>query len=521
MPIKGLQTRAAVLGHIKIGGRKLVKTKKGERVIPQKYDHFVVTTNQLGELGYIIDDVLMRRLLAAQFAILKDEHTEHIFRERVTNTGEVEQIYAKTIQHVPDKELERMNEKLRRIFVALPSDDINQNIVTSLSVYDREGCRCRGDGDVGEWVDPKNGEITKVQCPCNMLQVRLGDNDEPDQRKVHDMADRGMIPNPTNGFICKANGMLRVKIAEARVLGGVHLFRTTSMNSIRQLMSAMQEVSDITDGILAGIPLILEVEPKRVSPGPNKQPQIVHVVNLTYKASAIEFLQTAIKQAHLREQMKKQLHEKDFAALPAPGHESPYEQVAIAQEFYNQGASDDIIDKDDEPQDFVDATPDECSNTTAPDQEESGDTKTPDQEVPQDAQEKTDKTVEAPKNEASQSENPLPSEEEKSADPPIEESQKQPVDNGTPEASNEENQKENDNAQENETPKFPGVIIDKPDGAKNTAASKEIRKTFFVTARNKGFTDAQIRSWILELWEAKTSASLKTWQVEAMIDALG
>ena len=95
------------------------------------------------------------------------------------------------------------------------------------------------------------------------------------------------------------------------------------------------------------------------------------------------------------------------------------------------------------------------------------------------------------------------------------------MDNTSTQKSDGENSKSSDNAQADNTSELPGVILDKPDEAKNTAASKELRKRFFVTARDKGYKDAQIRAWILELWEAKTSASLKTWQVEAMLEALG
>jgi len=318
MTIHGLQTRAAVLGHVKIGGRKKIKKSGRTITIPVKFDEFVVTTNEQDELGYIRDDVLTRKLFDEQHALLKDENSEHIYKERVTGDGEVVRDYVKTIQHVSDKELDERNLKLRRMLVALPFDEIDQNLVTSLSVYDREGCRCRGDGQAAEWVDPRSGEVTKIACPCNMLMVRLSDDDDPDDRHDHEFKSRGMVPSQENGFYCKANGVLRLKIAVAKTLGGVHLFRTTSMNSIRQLMSAMQEVSQITGGVLSGIPLVFEVDKKKVRPFYDKPPMDAYVVNLTYKASALEFLKSAIEQAALREKMKRQLATAEIAALPAP-----------------------------------------------------------------------------------------------------------------------------------------------------------------------------------------------------------
>jgi hypothetical protein len=534
MGIKGLKTRSAVLGNIKVGARKKVNTRHGPKVLPVKFNHFVVTTMEQDELGYLEDTPLMRRLMHEQLQMAIRENTEHIFEDRMVD-GELQRVLVKSIQNVDDKTLQSQNDKLTRILVALPFDDPDENLVSSLAVYDREGVRCRGDGEAADWIDPRNGEVCKVSCPCKMLQFRLNPDDDPEDRQAHEKADRGMKPNEDNGFICKANGILRVRIAAARTLGGVHLFRTTSINSITQLLSAMEEVRRLTGGFLARIPLHLEVTPKRVAAGFGKKPQIVPVVNLTYKADEVEFLRTIVEQKALREQMREQIASGKVAELPAPGHENVHEQVAIAQEFFVAEPT---------PDEYIDVQPDP-DQPPPPDDDDAPDKPVPESAPKKSVSKKLADAASEPPPEGAKAE-PVTPEPEKapepsggseapsapSADdsqgslglddePPAEEpAAKQPE--TTEDSSKSDNSKgAGDAPQDNGERKLPGVILDKPKGANTRQATKKLRKQFFEAARSAEFTDAEIRDWINELWEAKSSAALKTWQVEAMLEALG
>jgi len=564
MPIKGLKTRSAVLGNIKVGARKKVNTRHGPRVIPVKFNHFVVTTTEQDELGYLEDEALMRKLLHEQLQMAIREHTEHIYN----NAGDL----VKTVQNVDTKTLESQNEKLTRILVALRFDDPDENLVTSLAVYDREGCRCRGDGEIADWTDPKNGQYHKVACPCQMLQFRLHPDDDPDARHEHEKKDRGMWPNDEKGFVCKANGILRVKIAAARTLGGVHLFRTTSMHSITQLLSAMHEISSLTGGILAGIPLHLEVAPKRVAAGFGKKPQIVPVVNLTCKADEVEFLRELVEHTALRERMRHQLASGDIEQLPAPGQENVHEQVAIAQEYFS--------DQKDVPEEYIDVEPESEAapppkDGDAPDAPQEG--KKPKATQPQNPgkqtsmNEKLAKAPTEPEPKSAPDKKTASSRPEEAPDAPkTEESTSEGSDDSTPKQAAETAEKNSNGAPPatdpqqgslldegeaaeageaatppasvgNETDKiadpadspdgdgagestdgenFPDVILDKPKGANTRQATKKLRKRFFEAARKAGFSDAKIRSWINELWDAKSSAALQTWQVEAMLETL-
>lgn len=509
MTIKGISRRAAVLGHIKIGGRKKINTQNGERTIPVKFDHFVVTTNEQEELGYVIDDVLTRRLLNDQLRMMKDEATERIYENRIVD-GEVRRVLIKTIQHTPDDVLEQQNDAVRRILVTLPFDDPDENLVTSLSVYDRNGCRCRGDNESADWIDPQTGEATKVACPCNMLKIRLSEDDDPDQRPQHEMAQHGMVPRESNGFTCKANGVLRVKIEQARTIGGVYLFRTTSMNSIRQLLDSMNSISAITGGTLAGYPLNLVVEPKRLRPRPNKPAHIGYVVNLIFKADEDAFLRYVIEKIAVREQLKAQLNAREIQQLPAPGYEPRQEQVAIAEEFYATGV----------PEDFMDGHYEERSLPPAREDPQQG-KKEQDATTPSDAPVETQKAaepLETPE-ESSDTQTDAPGETEQQTDAkpanPVEEEkaesagEKDSQDAGADQKGNGEGGRQ-----------FPAVNREMPEGADTGPAPKDIRKKFFLKARAKGLQDNEIRTWIDELWQAKSSSALKTWQVESMMASL-
>ena len=500
MTIKGLSRRAAVLGHIKIGGRKRINTQHGERIIPERYDHFVVTTNEQGDLGYIPDDILTRKLKEDHYRMLKAEATERIYEDRMID-GELQRKLVKTIQHTSDDILYDRAEKLTRILVTLPFDDPDQNLVTSLSVYDRNGCRCRGDNESADWIDPESGEVTKVSCPCNMLRIRLDENDEVDHRRPHEMAKKGMTPNENKGFMCKANGVLRVKIEQARTIGGVYLFRTTSMNSIRQLLDSMVSILDITGGTLAGYPLNLVVEPKKLRPKPNKPAHIGYVVNLIFKADEDAFLRYVIEKIAVREQLKAQLHSKEIQQLPAPGHEPRQEQVAIAEEYYVGSIDDSIIDTRSEETTSPREGAQDAQQQPAPAEEQPN--------APVEAQ-TTPEPVEASESTPAAKEGASREEEQHTAAPPVEDSAAQSVE-----------QEDHQNAEPDQKDNgFPSVILDKPEHANTAPASKELRKDFFLRARNNDIDNDRIRVWIEELWQVQSSAALKTWQVEAMIESL-
>jgi hypothetical protein len=484
----------AILGHIKIGGKQKKKTKNGERILPVKFDHFVVTTTETDDLGYIRDDVLMQKLMVDQLNILISEHTETIFDEE----GDP----IKTIQTIPTEQIMEQHPVLRRIIVSLPFDNPEENLITSLAVYDKDGCRCRGDGETAEWVNARTGEVSKVPCPCNMLMARLNPDDDPDNRPEHEMKKHNMAPAPERGYTCKANGILRVMIAQAKTLGGIHQFRTTSLNSITQLMAAMYQIREITGGILSGVPMVLEVHPKKVSPGRNKKPQTVYVVTLTHRASINEFLRGVAELTAEREKMRKYIAAREIMELPPPGKENVYDQVRIGQEYYAPSV--------------VDATGEEIATVDADELDEA-----PGEE----ATDKTENAEPAPKpqetkEEETAQETSEPESDSEASEPPQKESKSKSKKAKKETKSKATEETESDGESDEKPTSFPEVDIEPPEDADLSSATKDHRKDFFKAARKAGYDDNQIRVWLKELWNIESSAKLLTWQTTAMIEAV-
>ena len=501
--IKNREELIPILGHIKIGGRKRIegKTSGGKpRVIPVKFDHFVVTGTDQDELGYIPDEEMTKRLLSEQMGLLIAEHTEPIY--------DSENNLIKTIQTISDDQLAEESKRLTRIVVMLPFDDPEQNLVEWLSVYDNDGCRCRGNNESAEYIDPRTGEVHEVRCPCNLLSARLSKNDEINKRPPH---EKGLKPEPGKGLLCKATGVLYVILKQARTLGGLHVFRTTSTNSTGQLRFSMNQFLRITNGYLAGIPLVLELRAKKVSPGPGKKLQTAYVVMLTRKqADPQRFLAQIVNNSALLEGLRNRLASKNFEALPPPGGESPYDAFNIREEFYNPDGSVET----DVGGEFIS----EAEFTEAPVKALESKTEEPRLPAAKPEEEPTQPLTQQP------DEPPAKEASEKPQNPPKTAAPQEPAT-----ATNE--------AQATAQPQEPatGVLPDavtitfgrfkpvdtrKPEGADESPAGKDSRRAFFAQLQKAGYSDDEIKGWLEALWKVQSSSSLKSWQVTVMLAAL-
>ncbi len=193
----------------------------------------------------------------------------------------------------------------REIPVRLPYDDPSLNFPTSYAYYDSAACQCRGDGEL---ATTSMGEI--IEC-----------NPET-------------CPNVKDKK-CKPNGVLSVILDDAPRVGGVYKFRTTGWNSINNLFSSMEFIRGLTNGLLAGLPLMLTLTPKHtVIPG-TKTSTTIYMVNLEYRGS-LQDMVTAIQQT-MNTRALMQYSVKDFEklaeeALALP--EAPEECKDIVEEFY-------------------------------------------------------------------------------------------------------------------------------------------------------------------------------------------
>jgi hypothetical protein len=205
-----------------------------------------------------------------------------------------------------DRAGEENEYKCRSIPVRLPYDDPTLNFQTFYGWYEGMSCKCRGDGDIA--VLTSNGETIK----CSIDKCK----------------------NYQNGK-CKPHGILSVILDDAPRVGGVYKFRTVGWNSINNLFSSMEFIRGLTNGFLAGLPLILTLTPKHTTIPGKGTPTVIQMVNLEYRGSLSDMAK-AIKQT-VETRALMQYSVKDFEklaeeALALP--EAPEDCKDIVEEFY-------------------------------------------------------------------------------------------------------------------------------------------------------------------------------------------
>lgn len=176
--------------------------------------------------------------------------------------------------YLQDKELmDRLlagKEKLVEIPIRLLSDDIDWNFPTRYASYVKGRCACSGDGETAKML----GVDTPIKCPCQKLQS--GD--------------------------CKINGTLFCVIDGIEIFGGVHVFRTTSMNTCKSILGSLQAIKIVTGGHLSFLPLNLIIHPKSTVIPSTGQPTKIFVVSVIYKGSVEKLRKHALEMAKTEHQ---------------------------------------------------------------------------------------------------------------------------------------------------------------------------------------------------------------------------
>jgi hypothetical protein len=301
--IKSLgDVRVTQLGCIKIGGKGESRPTSGGGTfrLPRKDDHFTITTmNRTASGDLVIDKPLMDQLL--------EEHADD-------------------------------DGKLRQIPIRVLSDDIDDILQAQYAWYGRKSCGARSDGKTVTWYccpnpGPKYGTLYKPPIVEPWLEEPM-------------LAMKGTDGKP----LFKLHGTFNCVIAakESR-FGGVYRFRTTSLISVKQLYSSLLHVSQLTGGVLIGMPLTLVVRPQQVSP--EGKATTVYTVHVELRGRGImELQQQAVQQMQFMLENKQRMltaqteYRKLLCAL-----ESKEEQAAIADEFHPDAqelapAPDDYLD---------------------------------------------------------------------------------------------------------------------------------------------------------------------------------
>ncbi|MFP3869039.1 MAG: hypothetical protein ACLFUU_12940 [Desulfobacteraceae bacterium] len=213
--------------------------------------------------------------------------------------------------------------KITELPIRLLYDDIELNFQTRYAYYSGNRCICSGDGETAQRL--RNGKYVEVPCPC--------ERQEPTYQ--------GKDP-------CKVNGTLSVLLQGVNRIGGVWKFRTTSYNTVQNILSGLALIKTITGGVLAGIPLNMVLSPKTVTVPTTGQNMVVYVVSIEYQGTEEQLAEIGYDLARTRAEHKIRMEEIEAQArkLLTQQVETPEEQKEVQEEFYPEGVT---LESDPEP----------------------------------------------------------------------------------------------------------------------------------------------------------------------------
>jgi hypothetical protein len=182
-------------------------------------------------------------------------------------------------------------------------NDPDLNFSTRYAKYTSGKCVCHGDGVRGNPI----GIDKPIKCPCSDLE---------------------------NGS-CKINGKLHFVIEGYENLGGCHVLRTTSMNTVRSILGSMELLKAATGGLLAFLPLHLFLSPKTVMVPATGQTVKVYVSSLIFRGTIDDLQTRALEMAKQKAQYLAQMEEIETRARRLIEFiESPEDEEDIQHEFY-------------------------------------------------------------------------------------------------------------------------------------------------------------------------------------------
>ena len=281
-----LKPRLVELGAVRIGtlGDERQSAKGTTYRLPQKLDHFLVTTNMRDDHDRLKnDDALLKQL--------QDDYGD-------------------------------ADGKLRRIPIVLLSDRLEDNLRCAWVYYAGKVCLARSDGEqLWKYGDLKTGKLF----------------DEP---QVQKWSDKFLEAELHGKPIFKKHTSLEFMIDSPRARwGGVYRFRTTSEITGDQLYGSLLHLKRLTQGVLCGIQFMLVVRPVVVTP--DGKPTIVYVCHVEWCGAHLMDLQAKsleIARFHRAHRLEIIEIQRELGSHPDPGEgESDAEQAEIQQHFHPEG----------------------------------------------------------------------------------------------------------------------------------------------------------------------------------------
>ena len=199
--------------------------------------------------------------------------------------------------------------------IRLIYDDTELNFPTRLAAYEKGILTCYGDGEsaYSRLSEFKNSK----QCPCSRL-------------------DSGE---------CKYNGKLTCVIDAAGMFGQVHVFRTTSFNSVHGIIGGIELVKTATGGKIAGLPLMLMLNNKSTTIPKTGQPTTIQVVSVCYRGTMSSLQKKCLQMASENAQflLGMQEIERDARNMGVGDVVSDEEDKDFQEEFYPESIINDPV----------------------------------------------------------------------------------------------------------------------------------------------------------------------------------
>ena len=273
--IKNLTPRLPEMGGIRAGtkGEEVVSGDGKRWRLPKRLNHYLITTPERDEKGtLILDTELMDSLKKS------------------------------------DKAIVDANGNLTGIPIRLLYNDISLNFPTRYACYTGNKCVCSGDGEKANTRDGR-----EVKCPCKQLEPTYEGKDK-----------------------CRVNGRLTCIIDGALMFGGCYVLRTTSINTVKQILGSLLLYHTATSGMLSFIPFLLVLKPMTTTIPTTGQLTTVYISSILYNGSPLELKKEALSIAKEHSQLLVEMKQVEASARQLIKYEveSEQEQADIQQEFY-------------------------------------------------------------------------------------------------------------------------------------------------------------------------------------------
>ena len=190
----------------------------GDRRHPQKLDHFYFTTKS--KSGEWVEDKKL--------------------------TDELQKVYC---PELVDSSNNKYRPPIREFDILFLSDDIEEIFRTEYAWWSKSECKCRG-----------NGNGTTASRAASIVPPEILAKYDKGTRYVPWLPCGKGCPDLERGD-CGASGVMHFTLFDRPTFGSVAVYYTTSIRTIRQIYSSLDQIKTFTRGFLKGIRFTLKLKP--------------------------------------------------------------------------------------------------------------------------------------------------------------------------------------------------------------------------------------------------------------------